>query len=440
TIGGSVTTPLYNLVVADALGVAMTGNLTVSGTLTLASGQLSLGAHLLTISNAIAGTATNLIGGPASSLTVTGAGAGIAIPSSVTQLSALTLNNANGLSLQADLTVGTTLTLTTGRLDAGASTLVMGPGATVVRTSGWVVGRLQKHVPAGLAVGLGFEIGDATSYTPVAVSFGTVTTPGALTAVTTGGDHPDIASSGIAVSRSANRWWTLTNSGIAFDSYAATFTFVPADIDPGADPTVFIVAKDDGSTWTLPAVGARTALSTQATGMTSFSDFAVGEPTADLGVSVSDGLPSVTAGHGLGHGYLITVTNAGPSDATGVSLADTWPTAFSQGALSPSQGTCAPVGAGPDFTCDLGTIGAGGSATVSVAYTVAASTPGGIATEAVSVTGPVVDPVPGDNTATDTTTILESALLAVTKDDGESSVVAGDGVAYGYLITITNSG
>ena len=44
-----------------------------------------------------------------------------------------------------------------------------------------------------------------------------------------------------------------------------------------------------------------------------------------------------------------------------------WPTGFSQGALSPWQGSCAPVGAGPDFSCALGTIRAGASATVTAA-------------------------------------------------------------------------
>ena len=78
---------------------------------------------------------------------------------------------------------------------------------------------------------------------------------------------------------------------------------MPADVDPGSTTAVFIVGKRDGTTWTLPAAGTRTATSTQALGLTSFSDFAVGEPTVDLAVSVSDGLASVVAGDGLTHGY-----------------------------------------------------------------------------------------------------------------------------------------
>ena len=53
--------------------------------------------------------------------------------------------------------------------------------------------------------------------------------------------------------------------------------------------------------------------------------------SADLGVTVGDGLAAVTAGDGVGHAYTITVTNSGPSDAPAVSLIDTWPGGFSQG-------------------------------------------------------------------------------------------------------------
>jgi hypothetical protein len=408
SIGGAVAMPAFNLVVNDPLGVTLNANLTVTGSLTLTSGQLTIGPRLLTISNAILGTPTNLVAGATSSLTVTGAGAGIAVPSSVSLLSALTLNNANGVALSTDLTVGGALTLTTGRVDAGANVVAIGPAGSVVRTAGWVNGRLQKHVAAGAGIAPIFEIGDATRYTPVAVAFGTVTTPGELTANTTPGDHPDVANSGLAVNRDVNRFWTVTNAGIVFDTYAATFTFVAGDVDAGANPNVFIVAKRDGTTWTRPSVGTRTALSTQATGMTSFSDFGLGEPTADLAVDVSDGLASVIAGT-AGHAQLVTVTNNGPSDATAVSLTVTWPTGFSQGTVSPSQGTCAPIGPGPDVSCSLGTIAAGGSATVSIAYDVPASTPGGIQTTTVSVASAVVDPSPADNTAADATTVVEAA-------------------------------
>ena len=54
--------------------------------------------------------------------------------------------------------------------------------------------------------------------------------------------------------------------------------------------------------------------------------------SADLSVTKSDGQTSVTAGDGVTYTYTITVTNGGPSTATGVSLADSWPASFTSSA------------------------------------------------------------------------------------------------------------
>ena len=90
---------------------------------------------------------------------------------------------------------------------------------------------------------------------------------------------------------------------------------------------------------------------------------------ADLAVTKTDGVTTVVAAVSTGT-YVITVTNHGPSDATGVTLTDTFPAGFTAGAVTASQGSCT---GGPVFTCDLGTIAAGSDATVTIAYTVPAS-------------------------------------------------------------------
>ncbi len=198
---------------------------------------------------------------------------GNGLPSTVNNL---TINNSSGVNLSANTTVNGTLTLTSGNVITEANTLSISSTGGVTRTSGHVVGNLKKNVATG-ATSRTFEIGDSSSYTPINVSFGNVTSAGDLTSSTTASDHPIITNSGIIAAKSVNRYWTITNSGVSLDTYSITFNFAAGDIDSGASTNNFYVGKLEGGTWTLSAIAARSATSIQATGMTSFSDFQVGE-------------------------------------------------------------------------------------------------------------------------------------------------------------------
>ena len=50
------------------------------------------------------------------------------------------------------------------------------------------------------------------------------------------------------------------------------------------------------------------------------------------------------------------------------------------------------------------------------------------------------DPAAGNNTDTETTAVVVSADLSITKDDAETTVTAGDGATYTYTIVVTNGG
>src|SRR5439155_14931477 len=138
------------------------------------------------------------------------------------------------------------------------------------------VGNVTKAIGTGAATQT-FEIGSSGAYTPVNLAFNNVTVAGTLTASTTAGDHPSISTSGIASGKSVNRYWTVTNNGVAFDSYSVTLNLVAADVDAGSSTSSFVVRKFDTPSWLAGSAGTKTATSTQATGITSFSDFAVGE-------------------------------------------------------------------------------------------------------------------------------------------------------------------
>ncbi len=151
---------------------------------------------------------------------------------------------------------------------------------------------------------------------------------------------------------------------------------LPGALAAGASWTISVPYAVASGVPAQTVTNAATATSTENPGGVSGSDATDVTGAADLGVTITDGLGSVTAGDGLTHGYLVTVTNNGPSDATAVVAGVTWPAGFSQGAIVASQGACAPVGAGPDQSCALGTIPAGASATITLAWTVPASTVG----------------------------------------------------------------
>jgi len=160
--------------------------------------------------------------------------------------------------------------------------------------------------------------------------------------------------------------------------------------------------------------------------------------SADLSVTKSDGVTTVTAGDGMTRTYTITVSNAGPSLALAVVLSDAWPAGFIPGGVTTSQGSCSSTGG--NFTCSLGTLSTGASATISATYTVPATTPAGNQTNSVSVTSNTPDPNSSNNTAVKSTIVITSADLTVTKSDGVTTVTAGDGVTRTYTIMVSNAG
>ncbi|MGH2597358.1 MAG: DUF7507 domain-containing protein [Actinomycetota bacterium] len=153
--------------------------------------------------------------------------------------------------------------------------------------------------------------------------------------------------------------------------------------------------------------------------------------SADLSITKTDAPDPVTVGGSLT--YTLTITNAGPSDASGVVVTDTLPGPVTFGSATPSQGAC--VQAAGVITCNLGTIAASSTATMTVVVT---PTVAGSITNSATVSSATADPVLANNTASQSTTVGASADLAITKTDGVVSVTIGQTTT--YAITITNNG
>lgn len=130
-----------------------------------------------------------------------------------------------------------------------------------------------------------------------------------------------------------------------------------------------------------------------------------GGPTADLGVTKTDGVTSVVPGQAVT--YAIVVTNAGPAAVAGASVADAPPaalTAVSWTCAATTGSACPASGSGAiAHTVDLA---AGGAATYALHATVAATASGTIAnTASVAPPAGVVDPNPANDAATDVDTV-----------------------------------
>src|SRR6185295_10782665 len=88
---------------------------------------------------------------------------------------------------------------------------------------------------------------------------------------------------------------------------------------------------------------------------------------ADLAVSMTATPGPVASGGTIT--YTATITNSGPASAANVVLTQTLPVGATVKSAIPSQGTC---GATANVTCQLGTLAAGASATVTVMITITA--------------------------------------------------------------------
>ena len=131
------------------------------------------------------------------------------------------------------------------------------------------------------------------------------------------------------------------------------------------------------------------------------------------------------------------MTNNGTGSAANVSFTDTWPTGFTRGALPAG---CVNVGAGPDFTCSLGTIANGGSVVKMISYTVPADTTASPQVNSVTVSSRHHnDQYGGNNTATDSNTVNTNADLSLAKT-GPASAIAGASAGFDYTLTVTNNG
>jgi uncharacterized repeat protein (TIGR01451 family) len=167
----------------------------------------------------------------------------------------------------------------------------------------------------------------------------------------------------------------------------------------------------------------------------------------DLEVTKTESTDPVIAGSGAGNlVYVVTVTNNGPSNATGVTVLEdlTLPAGVTRDSVIPSAGvyvdTIAPDGV---WTFDLIS---GAKETLTITLTVDASA--AVGTDVISNTATVTGTSggetiinTGDDTATESTSVAREVDLVVTNMESIDPVVAGSGAGnLVYVVTVTNNG
>lgn len=156
----------------------------------------------------------------------------------------------------------------------------------------------------------------------------------------------------------------------------------------------------------------------------------------DLSISVTDGVTQVAPGGTTT--YTITASNNGPSAAAGATVADTFPATLT------CTWTCTGAGGGTCTASGSGNINDSVNLPIaaSVTYTASCSISGsasGTISNTATVAAPAgaTDPVPANNAATDTDTVVVTADVALSLTDNRQFVQIGS--TLNYIITVTNT-
>ncbi|MGA9763051.1 MAG: PKD domain-containing protein, partial [Gaiellaceae bacterium] len=154
-------------------------------------------------------------------------------------------------------------------------------------------------------------------------------------------------------------------------------------------------------------------------------------PVSDLQITKSDGVDSVSAGSTVT--YTLGVSNAGPSTATSVTVTDALPSGTSFVSASGAGWTCGQAAGTVTCTRSLLSVGAAPAITLKIT----APNQAGSLVNTASVSAPT-DLATGNNSDTDTDTVVPVSDLQITKSDGVGKVDQGSTVS--YTIVASNAG
>lgn len=161
------------LTINNPAGVTLGNALTVSTLLTLTGGKFNVSGNTLTLNGTnTLGTTANLNTTSSSSLVFGGSSSGVIIPSGVSNLNNLTINNSNGITLGSSPVVNGTLTLTNGLINNSTYylTLTATSNVTGATDSSYVNGVIYKTGNSAFTFPIGGNNGAGNRYRPCTIS------------------------------------------------------------------------------------------------------------------------------------------------------------------------------------------------------------------------------------------------------------------------------
>ncbi|RDZ29314.1 CARDB domain-containing protein [Lysobacter silvisoli] len=334
-----------------------------------------------------------------------------------------------------------------------------GAGAYVSGTGAWTIGTLANGASTALQITATVNAAGTYANTATVTSTTSDPTPGNNTSTSTPGPVPtaDLAivktasNNSPTVGTNVTFTLTVTNNGPSDATSVSVADLLPSGYTYVSDNGAGAYVSGTGA-WTIGTLanGASTSLQITATvnatgtyANTATVTSATNDPTpgnntstatpgpvasSDLAITkvASSNTPTV----GTNVTFTLTVTNNGPSDATGVSVADLLPNGY---AYVSDNGAGAYVPGTGAWT--IGNLANGASASLQITALVNAA---GSYANTATVTSTTSDPTPGNNTSTSTPTPVASADLSIDKDDAGASVVPGNNVV--YTLTVANAG
>ena len=131
--------------------------------------------------------------------------------------------SGNGTIMMNSVNISSNVMLDNCRLQA--NTKVSENGNLTVNNA-YIIGSLTKYFSNTNKV-QNFEVGSQNGYTPVNVSFNSISSNGYITVSSIAAIHSSVQDT----TKAMKRYWTVTNNGVEFDSYSVSFHYLSSDFN-----------------------------------------------------------------------------------------------------------------------------------------------------------------------------------------------------------------